>query len=87
MTQKEAASAGGADGGRCSRCPQSAHCTGACCHGGAKMAVLAYCLGKREINQHFTIKNAKLISLALVFVLLVSHTVSRYYGGKCPSFL
>lgn len=51
------------------------------------MAVLAYCLGKREINQHFTIKNAKLISLALVFVLLVSHTVSRYYGGKCPLFI
>lgn len=51
------------------------------------MAVLAYSLGKREINQHFTIKNAKLISLALVFVLLVSHTVSRYYGGKCALFL
>lgn len=51
------------------------------------MAVLAYSLGKREINQHFTIKNAKLISLALVFVLLVSHTVSRYYGGKCPLFI
>lgn len=49
------------------------------------MAVLAY--GKREINQHFTIKNAKLISLALVSVLLLSHTVSRYYGGTCPLFL
>ncbi|KAK5855224.1 hypothetical protein PBY51_005349 [Eleginops maclovinus] len=55
--------------------------TGACCHGGAKMAVLAYSLGKREINQHFTIKNAKLISLALVSLLLVFHTASRYYGG------
>ncbi|KAM8766280.1 N-acetylneuraminate (7)9-O-acetyltransferase isoform 1-T1 [Acanthopagrus schlegelii] len=56
-------------------------CTGACCHGGAKMAVLAYSLGKREINQHFTIKNAKLISIALVVLLLVFHTASRYYGG------
>lgn len=46
------------------------------------MAVLAYSLGKREINQHFTIKNAKLISLAVVILLLVFHTASRYYGGK-----
>lgn len=57
--------------------------TGACCHGGAKMAVLAYSLGKREINQHFTIKNAKLISLVVVLLLLVFHTASRYYGGEC----
>ncbi|XP_042362281.1 N-acetylneuraminate 9-O-acetyltransferase [Plectropomus leopardus] len=56
-------------------------CTGACCHGGAKMAVLAYSLGKREINQHFTIKNAKLISVVVVILLLVFHTASRYYGG------
>uniref|UniRef100_A0A3B4XDE4 CAS1 domain containing 1 n=1 Tax=Seriola lalandi dorsalis TaxID=1841481 RepID=A0A3B4XDE4_SERLL len=45
------------------------------------MAVLAYSLGKREINQHFTIKNAKLISLVVVILLLVFHTASRYYGG------
>uniref|UniRef100_A0A667YDD8 N-acetylneuraminate (7)9-O-acetyltransferase n=1 Tax=Myripristis murdjan TaxID=586833 RepID=A0A667YDD8_9TELE len=45
------------------------------------MAVLAYSLGKREINQHFTIKNAKLISLAAVIILLVFHTALRYYGG------
>ncbi|XP_058475744.1 N-acetylneuraminate 9-O-acetyltransferase isoform X2 [Solea solea] len=45
------------------------------------MAVLAYSLGKREINQHFTIKNAKLISLVVVILLLVLHTASRYYGG------
>lgn len=57
-------------------------CTGACCHGGAKMAVLAYSLGKREINHHFTIKNAKLISLVVVIILLVFHTALRYYGGK-----
>uniref|UniRef100_A0A3P9AG72 Cas1p 10 TM acyl transferase domain-containing protein n=1 Tax=Esox lucius TaxID=8010 RepID=A0A3P9AG72_ESOLU len=53
----------------------------ACCHGGAKMAVLAYSLGKREINQYFSIKNAKLLSLAAVILLTVFHTVSRYYGG------
>ncbi|XP_045914100.1 N-acetylneuraminate 9-O-acetyltransferase [Micropterus dolomieu] len=57
------------------------NCTAACCHGGAKMAVLAYSLGKREINQHFTVKNAKLISLVAVVLLLVFHTASRYYGG------
>lgn len=64
----------------------SLRCTGACCHGGAKMAVLAYSLGKREINQHFTIKNAKLISLVVVLLLLVFHTVLRYYGGKSCLF-
>lgn len=53
------------------------------------MAVLAYSLGKREINQHFTVRNAKLISLAAVALLLVYHTVWRYYDGKssarvCP---
>uniref|UniRef100_A0A3Q2FXB1 CAS1 domain containing 1 n=1 Tax=Cyprinodon variegatus TaxID=28743 RepID=A0A3Q2FXB1_CYPVA len=46
------------------------------------MAVLAYSLGKREINQHFTIKNAKLISLAAVVLLLFFHTALRYYGGE-----
>ncbi|KAM4725757.1 N-acetylneuraminate (7)9-O-acetyltransferase [Anableps anableps] len=55
--------------------------TAACCHGGAKMAVLAYSLGKREINQHFTIKNAKLISLVAVLLLLLFHTALRHYGG------
>lgn len=55
----------------------------ACCHGGAKMAVLAYSLGKREINQYFSIKNAKLLSVAAVILLTVFHSVSRHYGGKC----
>lgn len=55
----------------------------ACCHGGAKMAVLAYSLGKREINQYFTIKNAKLLSVAAVVILTVFHTASRHYGGEC----
>ncbi|KAM9738257.1 N-acetylneuraminate (7)9-O-acetyltransferase [Menidia menidia] len=45
------------------------------------MAVLAYSLGKREINQHFTIKNAKLISLVVVILLLVFHAALRHYGG------
>lgn len=45
------------------------------------MAVLAYSLGKREINQHFTVRNAKLISLAAVALLLVYHTAWRYYDG------
>ncbi|XP_027892415.1 N-acetylneuraminate (7)9-O-acetyltransferase [Xiphophorus couchianus] len=55
--------------------------TAACCHGGAKMAVLAYSRGKHEINQYFTIKNAKLISLAAVLLLLLFHTALRHYRG------
>ncbi|XP_024154845.1 N-acetylneuraminate 9-O-acetyltransferase isoform X2 [Oryzias melastigma] len=55
--------------------------TTACCHGAAKMAILAYSLGKREINHHFTIRNAKLISFVLVVLLLVFHGVLRHYGG------
>nr|XP_019946256.1 PREDICTED: CAS1 domain-containing protein 1 [Paralichthys olivaceus] len=61
--------------------PPPLHCTAAGCHGGAKMAVLAYSLGKREINQHFTIKNAKVISLTVVLLLLLFHAASRYHGG------
>lgn len=45
------------------------------------MAVLAYSLGKREINQYFNIKNAKLLSFVAVILLIVLHTASRYYGG------
>uniref|UniRef100_A0A8C7P720 CAS1 domain containing 1 n=2 Tax=Oncorhynchus mykiss TaxID=8022 RepID=A0A8C7P720_ONCMY len=45
------------------------------------MAFLAYSLGKREINQYFSIKNAKLLSVAAVILLTLFHTVSRYYGG------
>ncbi|TSK31465.1 N-acetylneuraminate 9-O-acetyltransferase [Bagarius yarrelli] len=51
------------------------------CHGGANMAILAYSPGKREINQYFSIKNAKLLSLIAVVLLTVFHAVSRYYGG------
>ncbi|KAG7458185.1 hypothetical protein MATL_G00235460 [Megalops atlanticus] len=61
--------------------PSAAARLSACCHGGAKMAVLAYSLGKREINQYFSVKNAKLVSLVAVILLTVFHTVSRYYGG------
>ena len=64
--------------------PPPLHCTAAGCHGGAKMAVLAYSLGKREINQHFTIKNAKVISLTVVLLLLLFHAASRYHGGESP---
>uniref|UniRef100_A0A8C7J3W4 CAS1 domain containing 1 n=1 Tax=Oncorhynchus kisutch TaxID=8019 RepID=A0A8C7J3W4_ONCKI len=45
------------------------------------MAFLAYSLGKREINQYFSIKNAKLLSVAAVILLTLFHTFSRYYGG------
>lgn len=78
VTQKEAVSCG-TDG---QMVQPLLDCTGACCHGGAKMAVLDCSLGKREINQYFTIKFAKSISLLVVILLLVFHTVSRYYGGK-----
>ncbi|KAI1901624.1 hypothetical protein AGOR_G00036320 [Albula goreensis] len=61
--------------------PSAAARLSACCHGGAKMAVLAYSLGKREINQYFSIKNAKILSLVAVILLTVSHSVSKYYGG------
>ncbi|KAG2465271.1 CASD1 acetyltransferase, partial [Polypterus senegalus] len=54
-----------------------------CCHGGAKMAVLAYSLGKREINQHFSIKNAKLLAFVAVVLLTALHSVRLYYGGEC----
>ncbi|KAM8884455.1 N-acetylneuraminate (7)9-O-acetyltransferase [Synchiropus picturatus] len=45
------------------------------------MAGLAYSLGKRELNQHFNIKNAKLLSLVAVVSLVVFHTGLRYYKG------
>lgn len=46
------------------------------------MAGLAYSLGKREINQYFTIKNAKVISLLAVLLLLAFHSASRVFSGK-----
>ncbi|KAG7270028.1 hypothetical protein CRUP_008624 [Coryphaenoides rupestris] len=48
------------------------------------MALLAYSLGydtKREINQRFTVTNAKRLACAVVAVLLLCHTASRCYGG------
>lgn len=71
----EAARTGGA-------APRLLDHTAACCHGGAKMALLAYSLGKREINHHFTVRNAKLISLAVVTLLLLFHAALRYYEGR-----
>ncbi|KAF0024713.1 hypothetical protein F2P81_023515 [Scophthalmus maximus] len=81
MEEEAADGAGGAPGGAQPPPPPPPHRTAACCHGGAKMAVLAYSLGKREINHHFTIRNAKLIALVVVASLLVFHTASRYHGG------
>lgn len=49
------------------------------------MAILSYSLGKREINQYFSIKNAKLLSLVVAILLTVFHAVSRHYGGECLS--
>uniref|UniRef100_A0A8C9RSC1 N-acetylneuraminate (7)9-O-acetyltransferase n=1 Tax=Scleropages formosus TaxID=113540 RepID=A0A8C9RSC1_SCLFO len=46
------------------------------------MAVLAYSLGKREINHYFSIKNAKLLSAVAVLLLAVLHSIARYYGGE-----
>lgn len=49
------------------------------------MATLAYSPGKREIKQYFTIHNAKLVSLAVVALLLVGHTAWRHYYGWSSS--
>jgi len=49
------------------------------------MALLAYSLGydtKREINQRFTVTNAKRLACAVVAVLLLCHAASRCYGGE-----
>ncbi|XP_075067894.1 N-acetylneuraminate (7)9-O-acetyltransferase [Mixophyes fleayi] len=51
-----------------------------CCHGGAKMAALAYNLGKREINQHFSVRNAKLLALGAVLLITVCHVLSWGYS-------
>ncbi|XP_048410768.1 N-acetylneuraminate 9-O-acetyltransferase isoform X1 [Stegostoma tigrinum] len=51
------------------------------CHGGAKMAAQAYAMGSREINQHFNIRNAKLLAISFVLVLTVGHGIHRSYGG------
>ncbi|OCT75693.1 N-acetylneuraminate 9-O-acetyltransferase [Xenopus laevis] len=54
-----------------------------CCHGGAKMAALAYNMGKREINQHFSVRNAKALSLVAVLLISVCHAVSwGYFRGE-----
>eukprot|EP00062_Callorhinchus_milii_P022902 gi/632981175/ref/XP_007907446.1/ PREDICTED: CAS1 domain-containing protein 1 [Callorhinchus milii] len=51
------------------------------CHGGGKMAAQAYAMGKREINQHFNLSNAKLLALGAVIILSACHAVHRHYGG------
>lgn len=59
-----------------------------CCHGGTKMAALAYNLGKREINHYFSVRSAKVLALAAVVLLAACHLASRRYRGErcspCP---
>ncbi|XP_073438160.1 N-acetylneuraminate (7)9-O-acetyltransferase [Dendrobates tinctorius] len=52
-----------------------------CCHGGAKMAALAYNLGKREINQHFSVRNAKLLALGAALLVSACHAVFWGYSS------
>lgn len=44
------------------------------------MAALAYNLGKREINQHFSVRNAKLLALIAALLLSACHAASRAYS-------
>lgn len=53
-----------------------------CCHGGTKMAALAYNLGKREINHYFSVRSAKVLALVAVLLLAVCHLASRRYRGS-----
>lgn len=53
-----------------------------CCHGGTKMAALAYNLGKREINHYFSVRSAKVLALVAVLLLAVCHLASRHYRGE-----
>ncbi|XP_069504674.1 N-acetylneuraminate (7)9-O-acetyltransferase isoform X2 [Ambystoma mexicanum] len=76
------------DEGSSSRLLQSQCCPSAparsiaqCCHGGAKMAALAYNLGKREINYHFSVRNAKLLALLAALLLAAGHGLARHYAG------
>lgn len=46
------------------------------------MAGLAYSLGKREINQYFTVKHAKILSALVLLLLFVLHSTSRLFGGS-----
>ncbi|XP_068091126.1 N-acetylneuraminate 9-O-acetyltransferase [Hyperolius riggenbachi] len=57
--------------------PRAAALLARCCHGGAKMAALAYNLGKREINHHFSVRNAKLLALSAALLLSACHALSR----------
>ncbi|XP_051033133.1 N-acetylneuraminate 9-O-acetyltransferase isoform X2 [Phodopus roborovskii] len=53
-----------------------------CCHGGTKMAALAYTLGKREINHYFSVRSAKVLALVAVLLLAACHLASRRYRGN-----
>nr|XP_030713111.1 N-acetylneuraminate 9-O-acetyltransferase isoform X1 [Globicephala melas] len=52
------------------------------CHGGTKMAALAYNLGKREINHYFSVRSAKVLALVAVLLLALCHLASRRYRGN-----
>ncbi|XP_047418369.1 N-acetylneuraminate 9-O-acetyltransferase isoform X2 [Sciurus carolinensis] len=52
------------------------------CHGGTKMAALAYNLGKREINHYFSVRSAKVLALVAVLLLAACHLASRRYRGN-----
>ncbi|XP_056656935.1 N-acetylneuraminate 9-O-acetyltransferase isoform X2 [Monodelphis domestica] len=52
-----------------------------CCHGGSKMAALAYTRGRREINQYFSVSSAKGLALAAVLLLAAGHAALRHYPG------
>ncbi|KAM4028982.1 N-acetylneuraminate (7)9-O-acetyltransferase isoform 1-T1 [Anomaloglossus baeobatrachus] len=60
---------------RCCCPPAAGGSIARCCHGGAKMAALAYNLGKREINQHFSVRNAKLLALGAALLVSACHAV------------
>ncbi|XP_069769761.1 N-acetylneuraminate (7)9-O-acetyltransferase isoform X2 [Narcine bancroftii] len=45
------------------------------------MAAQAYAMGRREINQHFNIRNAKLLAISFVLVLTAVHGINRSFGG------
>ncbi|KAH0627449.1 hypothetical protein JD844_003161 [Phrynosoma platyrhinos] len=72
------------------RCPcaPAARSLPHCCHGGAKMAALAYTLGKREINHYFSVRSAKALALGAVLLLAACHALSRrYQGGDSCEYL
>nr|XP_031310773.1 N-acetylneuraminate 9-O-acetyltransferase isoform X2 [Camelus dromedarius] len=84
-----AASAGDGSSLAAARQPQCCPCAAplsrlrrALCHGGTKMAALAYNLGKREINHYFSVRSAKVRRWWPCLLLAVCHLASRRYIGN-----